>query len=287
MKNNSLKPEWVISGILILLTVLSIFFNPVLNSITNSIAKSTKDCSWIINDSFQQTSCYIDLAIQEKNPELCAKVKDRGSVALKKCYLGVAKAKNDISICEKLEEFSAGTMSFNFDKVDCYDIFSKAPGADVNICAKMSSDEYKEWCYRNFVKNGNISGEYPCESVISIDEKSLCYFSDAILFFDLSMCENVSADKLTKFPVMDGPAFPHTRDHLSRDYIFVTASYRDRCYYEVNRKLVEPDNCSLIKDERVRDGCYDIVARLKVNHLICDNIKSSEVKNNCIISIIK
>lgn len=156
-----MKPKKLNKAILLLFISLSL----VLYSI-NVYSQSEQDCSSIDKENLQKL-CYIDLAENTENPNICQNLGPYSG----NCYYKVAIKTSDIVLCEKADAF-IGECYFDFaEKFD-----------DVNLCDKARSKKIE--CYYQFaIKHNNT--EF-CDK--ADDKISDCYFTLAKKLNDKSLC---------------------------------------------------------------------------------------------------
>jgi hypothetical protein len=123
--------------------------------------------------------CYEDVAIKNKNEELCSKVTVEWNQ--RNCYTQLAIDKKDNGICKKIKET-------NFQD-DCYVEYAKASG-DVNQCyALMTESDKQDECFVWFAENKK--SEKICEKIGNVTYKDDCYQKVGIATQGTLLCAKI------------------------------------------------------------------------------------------------
>jgi hypothetical protein len=142
----------------LLVFVILFCVNYPLGDIVNKIAASTKMetfCSISPLSGSERAKCYVAAATAKKNLALCDRIIQEDAhkkYQFRLCYIGVAKATGDESICEKIKENRA--LVYNFEghnvlataKSICYANIAKERKSP-ELCAKIETEEVRSKCY--------------------------------------------------------------------------------------------------------------------------------------------
>lgn len=210
-------------------------------------------------DSDAQNELLIAKAIKSQEIEICDKILD--SYFKGTCYILVAEAKKDESICETIE-LKQGVNSQDH----CY--INVATGkADKELCNKVitvSGENSKDVCLVQVAqKTGDVS---ICEDIIEetgLSSKEACYALVAIETGDAGLC-----DKITQISGFNS---------------------RDACYLLVANKIGDLSLCENIVVEtgptNSKEVCYVLYAIKIKDKSLCDKAISPEIKNHCLEQI--
>jgi len=90
-----------------------------------------------LNDEFDKSLCYTDLAVANQDPIICNKLSDKFGVK-DNCLISVAIDKKEISICDKI--------TIQYSKDYCYSKIGAAK-QDLSICSSIRKEFEKDFCY--------------------------------------------------------------------------------------------------------------------------------------------
>jgi len=119
-----------------------------------------------------QDNCYLDLAIEKRDINLCDKVTEIGF-----CVEEIAKITEDESICER------------FNWPGCWRELAKAK-QDPILCEKINDSEQREICYREVAEIKKDSKL--CEKIVNSWERDQCYYHDFFIENDPTICGKIS-----------------------------------------------------------------------------------------------
>jgi hypothetical protein len=197
-KNKSIKRGILVGYVLI--TIYVIFFAYLF-------------LSPFISQYFKQTG------ISNQDENYCDKVNsvyDRDN-----CYLRVAAAKNDSSICDKM----SGTLAL-YDKNSCYSIVASHLN-NIELCLKIEKPETKDRCFASFAeKEKDIS---PCDRVSNQEIKDECYFNVAFSKRDKDFFSKIC-------PIIQ------IQEHKDDCYVWYAALVKD---YSICQNVVEEGKKSM------------------------------------------
>jgi len=168
------------------------------------------------------------------------------------CYSNLAKANNDETICDKIQD--------EMDKDACYYAIADSKN-DPSICEKRLSREAIDTCYMQLAeKQKNPALCEKAQTVKSMSDYNLnlatdCYADVAVAIKDPSLCEKVSLQ-----------------------------DQKDLCYYFYSQNARDEKNCeniAAISGSISQDSCYYALASIKRDSSLCDKIVSHDTKSNC------
>ena len=113
------------------------------------------------SDYFPRTTCYLVLAMIEKDPSLC----ENSGGRFQQCSWELAKITKDSKLCEEIEA--------DFEKYECLAEVTR----DVSFCEKISPGTENSGCFIKLGKNVDIK---KCGEVVPIENPSYSYVQECI-----------------------------------------------------------------------------------------------------------
>ncbi len=186
---------------LLLAVVLTLFFVPLLiigyvmavgiradksdKFIAEAVAKNDiKICEKVFGNSFSMGApstsqlkqrCHEQVAVSSKNPKACYSSDDY-------CLDKVAKAANDIAICDLVKSENA--------KGVCYGFFA-VQKKNISPCKGLAEANIRERCYLSFVDFNKIDASFCENNFQTLEWKQSCFFSAARDARDEALCQKV------------------------------------------------------------------------------------------------
>jgi hypothetical protein len=290
------------------------------------VAKEREDTTVCerISDEQVQKSCNnwrnFKEAITNDEEEKCELVKDDFNLDISSslCYISIAVAKNEASICNNIKDYSY--------KNSCYVKLFKAT-KDEGLCLGINDKSSKNLCLKEAAKEKR--DERICEKIEGKGYKDECYTELAAVKKDFSICdkraESTDFDKPRACTVEGSCEHPRTyflnecRSNVPDEEFCNSlvnkgskssskSNFRDNCFKKLAEKkqnsqyceqlnFVEerdecyastalvPETCKKINNEHKRRQCFEHVAKLTKNGLICNEIDNPKLRNRCLFNV--
>ncbi|MBN1968881.1 MAG: hypothetical protein JW870_05905 [Candidatus Delongbacteria bacterium] len=219
--------------------------------------------------SYPRYSCYIDVAIEEKDVQVCEYIEDDFKY---ECYQQVAMSIGDLSTCDKLlsqlhiEVCYKGVAITNSDESVCEKISDETTedncylgvsrsSTELELCEKMNSKAafYAE-CKKNIAVNNN--DESICENIGWEKFKDEC-------FLELGVCSKITDPDLSQ-------------KCLSKEVDLSdceSADSFDKCVFTKATNVLNSNVCSRIANTALKYECYRDIAVDTQDSSICENMQ--------------
>lgn len=216
---------------------------------------SGKDCT-AIDDYLKREACkqfqieasnikYLKEAESSLDSSKCRLITN--SLKRDDCYLKIAEATLNISLCEP-----PTLLSVDF-RIFCYDFIIEKLGS--SACDNLKNQYSKATCItRSGLKSADESA---CEKIENSNLRDNCYISLAIKQVSLSLCEKIS--------------------YTDSKYI---------CYADIAKAKKDVSICNKIADSLRKNQCIYVVAQSTKDASIC-NMISGTLKTTCLTDINK
>ena len=209
-----------------------------------------------IDNTSERNKCFHDLALDLGDISLCDKIKNFSNLK-DECYFDVAIKKNDISLCDKLPETKETDGKI---RSECYAEFSNYSNQsesnespDDAKCDEMADQVTRDKCYLDTAiveKDPDI-----CESIVGVNTREQCYIKVAQARGDPEICERASE----------------------------LGGGRTQCYLILSKKLQSLELCEKIQDQDAKYICFFEIARIKKDPGICN--KTGHMEDICLESL--
>lgn len=297
----------------------STFFHPQCKERVESVLRNTTttttttECDGI-EGSYQKNECYIKLAKEQKNLELCKKLEappapsgTTGTSMFRhyqdqqaSCYCEVAVATQNTSLCP----LCAGSEVSEARIINCYTDIAVAK-QDASICEKIQDLEYRNLCYHtivNVTENSKIcekiqesvnfskEGCYRyvamkkgdpaiCNKINDTREKTYCLIDLAGKLGELRICNSVSGYEENYMCRM---AVARKTNNPSICGSMTNPAWNERCIWSLLKSNPDPRLCENVHEIMgLKDYCYKKIAVDLANATICDFIKENTTRDVC------
>lgn len=203
------------------------------------------------------------------------------------CYREVAKAKNDSSICGKID--------FDFDRDWCYREVATIT-QDSALCEKIQDNSDKGTCYFATIANAST-----CES--AGEKRNWCYRTMAVAKKNISICDVISGSYFINNcyndvidSSLDVTQCDRLRDNKTKDWCYSKIGMwqgneslcrDDGCYESVGITKKDASLCDKIQNYTTgRDRCYMNVAPYTKDYSLCEKISRKLDKETCYSSYV-
>lgn len=221
-----------------------------------ALSKNNMSYCYMASDSIIRDNCIkniTQIAIAEKDTSLCSVEPE--------CYLGIAIALNDASICEEIPAAHSA---------DCYYQYARVT-KDTKACQKITSADYYDWC----ISFGKTLDEIRDECQKSINTS--CFVDYAMKRHEPEICSfadetKKESDLLARDICYEFLAFDFHNSTLCENII--SSDFRDLCLAELT---VEKNYCDKIISDDFHTMCISLLT--KVDN--CNEIKNDYLKDSC------
>jgi len=264
---------------------------------------------------YEIAECVTNIAVNKKELEYCVVLDSGYGRVQDECYRDVAKAKKDISICDKIRIHERG---------ECLEWFLSRTDDPEEICLEMNDSESFLVCVKQLDCEDSMNKE-ACRELVdkTIDnpnfceydtEKNDCYIKLATEFKNISYCEELrnknwcyakyarAVDNM-KICEMIRPDWRHNCHSLFNEseileYKFKSGvreeipecmpyldSDREQCYYD---KALKDSNHLLCNNTGgMRSDCYRHIVIATEDPKVCEDIEDQNDKDGCLLHLVE
>lgn len=210
-----------------------------------------------------QNLCYADVAVVERDEQLCERIGTK--LMRENCFAKVAVEKQDRTLCDRFTQ-----TEFNKYCVDAVKLAEARSQRNSKICESITEQSLRDACVSSVAKaTQNIE---LCNSVTGLISQATCFIHFAVTYSDLAICDKIRTDSTTNW---QGKCY---RDVIAaRGDASQCESYSDifdpiRCRFDVALAVQNPKPCELEPDEDFRSTCYLEIATMKLDRTLCEKM---------------
>lgn len=220
---------------------------------------------------FPEEICYAGAAVAQNETNVCAWYSHVWLPASVACHCLMAILKNDLGICDGLQEVSGKGVCYA-----CFGDFFQ----DSDICGKLQEQGNKDFCLQTLApwfKNASL-----CEEIKNYESKDWCYISIAGALSNINICEDQIQKDSNRYYCYQS-ATKHGKDvSICKT---VPEIHRDNCYENIAKNLKDINICKNISAGRSR--CYMDISEELDDENVCDKIQDPSDKKSCYYGVLK